>query len=42
MLLIDFLNNLLVGEQHIKDVTYLDKDISLKFRIYPIHLLDSL
>jgi predicted transposase/invertase (TIGR01784 family) len=26
MLLIDFLNNLLVGEQHIKDVTYLDKE----------------
>jgi predicted transposase/invertase (TIGR01784 family) len=26
MLLIDFLNNLLEGEQHIKDVTYLDKE----------------
>ncbi len=31
-LLIDFLNDLLVGERHIRDITFLDKELPPEFR----------
>ena len=35
-LLIDFLNDLLVGERHIQDITFLDKELQLQAIFCPL------
>ena len=37
-LLIDFLNDLLVGERSIKDITFLDKELLPEYMLSLIHI----